>query len=130
MKNRLRLLWPLLLGPWLGLAQTVDSGSDGRDGAFNPTKDTVINMGDHPDGIYQYTSVNIPAGVTVSFIPNAGNKPVVWLVQSNVGIYGTVNVSGQSASGAIGGAGGPGGFGGGSGGSTGSGTWRGLAFDS
>ena len=28
MKNRLRLLLPLLLGPWPGLAQTVDSGSD------------------------------------------------------------------------------------------------------
>ena len=29
MKNRLRLLLPLLLVPRLGLARTVDSGSDG-----------------------------------------------------------------------------------------------------
>ncbi len=61
----------------------VNSGSTGADGAFNPTTNTVINMADHPDGIYHYTSVNIPTGVTVSFIPNAGNKPVVWLIQGD-----------------------------------------------
>lgn len=40
-------------------------------------------MADHPDGIYHYTSVNIPSGVTVTFKPNAANTPVVWLVQGN-----------------------------------------------
>ena len=55
----------------------VNSGSTGADGAFNPTTNTVINMADHPDGIYHYTSVNIPAGVTVTFTPNANNTPVV-----------------------------------------------------
>ena len=88
----------------------VNSGSNGGDGAFNPKSNTVINMADHRDGIYNYTSVNIPAGVTVSFIPNSNNAPVVWLVQSNVVISGIVDVSGQSASGSIGGAGGPGGW--------------------
>ena len=68
-----------ILLPLAGLAQ-VNSGSDGHDGALNPTGNLVINMADHPDGIFHYTSVNIPAGVTVSFLPNAGNKPVVWLV--------------------------------------------------
>ena len=70
------------LFPLAGFAQ-VNSGSDGHDGALNPTSNLVIDMADHPDGIYHYTSVNIPAGVTVSFIPNAGNKPVVWLVQGD-----------------------------------------------
>ena len=62
MKTRSRLLLLALVVPWLAHGQTVNSGSDG---AFNPMKDTVINMADHPDGIYQYTSVNIPAGATV-----------------------------------------------------------------
>lgn len=31
----------------------VNSGSNGSDGAFNPATNTVINMADHPDGIYQ-----------------------------------------------------------------------------
>jgi hypothetical protein len=74
----------------------VNSGSNGSDGAFNPTTNTVINMANHPNGIYQYTSVNIPTNVTVTFIPNANNSPVTWFVQSNAIINGTVNVSGQN----------------------------------
>src|SRR5438046_3142436 len=62
----------------------VNSGSNGSDGAFNPTTNTVINLADHPNGIYQYTSVNVPTNVTVTFIPNANNTPVVWLVQGSV----------------------------------------------
>ena len=73
----------------------VNSGSNGSDGAFNPTTNTVINMADHPDGIYQYTSVNISNGVTVTFIPNANNTPVVWLVQGDALISGSIVLSGQ-----------------------------------
>ncbi len=69
----------------------VNTGSNGSDGAFNPTAaSTVINMASHPNGIYQYTSVNIPSSVTVTFTPNADNTPVVWLVQGSVVINGTV----------------------------------------
>jgi hypothetical protein len=93
-----------------------NSGSTGRDGAFHPTADIVLDMADHPDGIYHYTNVYIPSNVTVTFIPNANNTPVVWLVQSNVVILGTVDVSGQDAVGGQGGRGGPGGFRGGNGG--------------
>jgi hypothetical protein len=92
----------------------VNSGSNGSDGALNPIANLVINMADHPDGIYHYTSVNIPAGVTVSFIPNAGNKPVVWLVQNTCVIEGNVDVSGTN--GDVGGIGGVGGYRGGNGG--------------
>jgi hypothetical protein len=95
----------------------VNSGSNGSDGAFNPTTNIVINMADHPNGIYQYTSVNISNGVTVTFIPNANNTPVIWLVQSNVIINGVIGVSGQNGNGVIGGVGGPGGWAGGGGGS-------------
>jgi hypothetical protein len=94
----------------------VNSGSNGSDGAFNPTTNIVINMADHPNGIYQYTSVNISNGVTVTFIPNANNTPVTWLVQGSVIINGTVDVSGNGVAtwdNPIGGNGGPGGYGGG-----------------
>ena len=96
-----------------GRAQ-VNSGSNGSDGAFNPTAaSTVINMATHPNGIYQYTSVNIPSGVTVTFTPNANNTPVVWLVQSNVVINGSVYLDGQPGSTWAAGVGGPGGYRGG-----------------
>ena len=102
-----------ILLPLAALAQ-VNSGSDGHDGALNPAGNLVIDMADHPDGIYHYTSVNIPAGVTVSFIPNAGNKPVVWLVQGDCTVAGTLSVSGvDTTSNVLGARGGPGGYGGG-----------------
>ena len=101
----------------------INTGSNGSDGALdfssiNYTTNIVINMADHPNGIYQYTSVNIPTNVTVTFIPNANNSPITWLVQNNVTINGTVDASGQVGQHSLGGQGGPGGWHGGSGGST------------
>jgi hypothetical protein len=96
----------------------VNSGSNGSDGAFNPAIDTVINMADHPNGIYQYTSVTISNGVTVTFIPNVNNTPVTWLVQSNVVINGTVILDGTVAVVGTAGIGGPGGYRGGNTGTT------------
>lgn len=102
-----------------GAQAQVNSGSNGSDGAFNPATNTVINMADHPNGIYQYASVTISNGVSVSFIPNANNTPVTWLVQGNCEIDGTVDVSGQPGSdNGLGGSGGPGGYRGGIGGTT------------
>src|SRR5665213_3242804 len=99
-----------------GARAQVNSGSNGSDGAFDPATNTVINMADHPNGIYQYTSVTISNGVTVTFIPNTANTPVVWLVQSNCVINGTVTLDGGGGIGAQGGIGGVGGFSGGNGG--------------
>ena len=107
----------LLLAPLAAHAQ-VNSGSTGADGAFNPTTNTVVDMSEHPTGIYHYTSVNVPTNVTVTFIPNANNTPVVWLVKSNCIISGTVDVSGPSATGLVSSVGGPGGYRGGNGGSS------------
>lgn len=106
----------VLLGLCAGAQAQVNSGSNGSDGAFNPTTSTNINMASHPDGIYQYTSVNIPYGVTVSFTPNSNNTAVIWLVQSNCVISGRIDVSGQNGSSQYGGLGGPGGYRGGNGG--------------
>src|SRR5579871_3183897 len=94
----------------IGAQAQVNSGSNGADGAFNPTASVVINMADHPNGIYQFTSVNIPQGVTVSFNPNPNNTPVVWLVQGDCTISGIVDLSGQSTYAVAGSPGGPGGY--------------------
>jgi len=95
----------------------VNSGSNGSDGAFNPTTNTIVNMADHPSGIYQYTTVNIPSGVTVTFLANANNTPVVWLVQEACVISGTIDISGKTVDwdSSVAGIGGPGGFRGGGG---------------
>ncbi len=110
-----KLCVPLLaLGFCIGAARAqVNTGSDGHDGAFNPTQNVTIDMADHPDGIYQYASVNIPSGVTVAFKPNARNSPVVWLVQSNCTVAGVVSVAVSDLSNGTNTIGGPGGYGGG-----------------
>lgn len=113
-----------------GAASAFNSGSTGADGAFNPTVNTTVQI--PPSGIFNFTSVNIPTGVTVTFTKNVTNTPVVILASGDVAIAGTLNVSGASASGtgaagtgATGddgnpGAGGPGGHDGGRGGRAGS----------
>ena len=88
----------------------INSGSNGSDGALDfsaitITTNIVIDMHDHTNGVYNYTYVVIPGNVTLSFTPNAFNSPVTWLVQSNVFINGTVNVSGQTVTSVVGGAG-------------------------
>ena len=81
--------------------------------------------------MFNFTSVNIPTGVTVTFKKNALNTPVVLLASGDVTIAGIVNISGTNgtATGASGdgnlgddglpGEGGPGGFNGGRGGAAG-----------
>lgn len=103
-----------------------DSGSTGADGALNPTVNTEIVL--PASGVLNYTSINIPAGVTVTFKKNTTNTPVYLLASGNVTIAGAIDVRGADAKatgtygdGALGddgipGAGGPGGFDGGRGG--------------
>jgi hypothetical protein len=98
----------------------INSGSTGCDGALDfstiaYSTNIVIDMHDHPTGIYNYTYINIPSYVRVLFIPNANNTPVTWLVQSNCEIDGLVYLVGAAATATSGGAGGPGGAMGGSG---------------
>ena len=103
-----------------------DSGSTGVDGALNPTVSTTLTL--PASGIFNFTSVNIPSGVTVSFQRNTTNTPVVILASGNVTIAGTlwvaagagadVGAAGDGVTGNDGvpGVGGPGGFDGGRGG--------------
>jgi hypothetical protein len=97
-------------------AASVNSGSTGADGAFNPTASQVVVL--PPSGVLNYTSVNIPTGVTITFQKNAANTPVTLLVSGDVTVAGTIDVSGKPAGGdqTMGGISGPGGFDGGHGG--------------
>lgn len=130
---RLTAIGPLLtfaLLAFAAAAQGFESGSTGADGAFNPTVDRVVPLPD--DGVFNFTSVNIPAGVTVRFERNTLNTPVRILVSGNATIDGVIDLSGQPsapvgtavdgviADDGLPGLGGPGGFDGGRGGEPGS----------
>lgn len=117
------LRWQLTLGLLMALAQPATGqiivpGADGSDGAFNPGANTTVLLWQSPTGtwdgpnpdpgtpltgvydpekwavVFRFSSVNIPSGVTVSFNINGAHAPVVWLVNGNVTINGTVDVSG------------------------------------
>ncbi len=107
-------------------AYAFNSGSTGADGALNPTVNTEIQL--PPSGVLNYTTINIPSGVTVRFKRNAMNTPVYLLASGNVTIAGSIDISGKTAAatGTAGdgvvaddgnpGEGGPGGYDGGRGG--------------
>ena len=61
-------------------AMAFDSGSSDADGAFNPIVDTDICLLP-ADGIFNFTSVNIPSGVIVRFERNVANTPVTFLAR-------------------------------------------------
>lgn len=91
-----------------------NSGSTGADGAFAPTANIVVQIPE--GGIFNYTTVNIPPGVTVRYRKNARNTPVTILAQGDVTINGVIDISGSNSNGITGGDSGPGGFRGGDGG--------------
>jgi len=130
MTNKLKLgLTPILASGMLafgGLAAAYESGSTGADGALSPQVDTTLQLPE--DGVFNFTTVTIPSGVTLSFTQNATNTPVVILASGDITIEGSINLNGSQGSdtaakgdGNLGddglpGQGGPGGFDGGAGG--------------
>src|SRR5712691_9731264 len=91
------------LGALPAWAQSFSSGSDGSDGAYNPTgpAGTVIIFDPSQfrgsqvgANIFNFTTITIPAGVTVKLSGNTVNGPVFWLAQGDVDIEGTVDLSG------------------------------------
>ncbi len=55
-----------------------DSGSTGEDGPFNPATSTMRECPE-PNCVFNFETVNIPAGVTVTFRTNSFNTPVTIL---------------------------------------------------
>jgi hypothetical protein len=78
-----------------------------------------FDMTEKPDGIWNFTTIDIPSAAEMRFVKNAANTPVVWLATGEVYIGGILRLDGQNASGndgsdnyALGGPGGaPGGLG-------------------
>lgn len=114
-----------------GSAHAFDSGSTGADGALSPAANSgVVEIQLPESGILNYTTVTIPAGVTLKFRKNSLNTPVVMLASGDVTVTGTIDVSGShgtftgtaadgnTADDGVPGRGGPGGFDGGRGGIT------------
>ncbi|MDA8087953.1 MAG: hypothetical protein M0Z75_14790 [Nitrospiraceae bacterium] len=116
----LAVLALLLSGSFAYAVSTpFSSGSTGADGAFSPTSSVQLQI--PPNGVFNFTTVNIPSGVTVTFAKNTVNTPVYVLATGDVNIAGTIDVSGGNAIALMPGPGGPGGFDGGYGGGSGTG---------
>ena len=115
----------LVCGSSAVFAQTTfNSNSSGVDGALNDTtlpkactrtQNTITCQLPPTDGVFNFTTVNIAAGVTVQFTKNARNTPVTLLATGDVTINGMFDVSGGRTVGITGADGGPGGGRGGSG---------------
>ncbi len=121
MRTAAHWFWPGLLSVCLSLvapplagAQTFSSGSTGADGPFNPTSNTTLTL--PPNGVFNFTTINVPTGVTVTFSRNAANTPVSLLATGAVTLTGTLSVDGGNTT-TFGrpGPSGPGGFDGGAG---------------
>jgi hypothetical protein len=79
--------------------------SDGSDGAFSGGGTLTLDA----DGVFNFTTITIPAGATLGFARNAANTPVVLGAIGNVVIDGTIDVSAGHFSGVAGAGGGDGG---------------------
>ena len=115
----------LLIMPCLAQA-AFSSGSTGADGAFEPTANIAVQIPD--SGVFNYTTVNISTGVTVTYKKNSTNTPVTVLATGDVTVNGTISVNGISATVTAPGEGGPGGFSGGVGGYVNSSGFRGQGL--
>ncbi|MCU0779585.1 MAG: hypothetical protein MUF04_00630 [Akkermansiaceae bacterium] len=95
-KSQKKRLLLASLAHWI-LAVTVQAGpvtSDGSDGAFNPAGFPVLDLNSMaPDGVLNFTTVHIPAGVVVKFVANNLNTPVFLAATGDILIEGTIEVS-------------------------------------
>lgn len=108
------LMMTVLLLTQARSADAFDSGSTGADGAFNPTENIELQLPE--SGVFNFTTVNIPSGVTVKFKKNSANTPVTILATGDVLINGGINLNGSTGVESVPGKGGPGGYDGGIGG--------------
>jgi hypothetical protein len=130
------VLVPLLAAP--AAAQSFDCGSNGSDGAldFSGHVGTVIFRNDFDlmfpdadptngrsidedgDRVYHFTTINVPQGLTLLLSARffGDGRALTFLASGKVTIHGTIQLSGDSASGVQPGAAGAGGYSGGIGG--------------
>jgi len=93
---------------------------DGTNWTFVSGRNQSFDMSGRANGIWNYTTINVPPGINVNFTKNSANTPVRWLAQGNVQIDGNVVLDGgfgdSTLPEGVAGAGGPGAFDGGHGG--------------
>lgn len=102
----LKLAISLLVFTSAAAAQSINSGSNGSDGALDlsstPKGSTVVfspsnyQGNQHNINVFNFTGITIPAGVTLRVSTLQTNGPVYWLVSGNVDIEGTIDLSGQA----------------------------------
>lgn len=97
----------LVMTPHVLAGPSFDSGSDGSDGALDLTGEAGEFIFDPAmfkppldqdrDNVYHFTSVIIPAGVTVMLRASELQfSPVVWLASRDVDVQGTIDLSGEN----------------------------------
>ena len=94
----------------------VIPGADGSDGLLHVTQNMTIDLGEALTGtwddsnatnagkgvydsekwavVFKYSSVTIDSGCTLKFINHPSNPPVMWLVNGDVTINGTIDIGG------------------------------------
>jgi len=75
--------------------------SDGSDGPFAPGGKITLNL--PPDGVFNFTTINIASGVTVRFNENAANTPALLFATGDVTIDGVIQISAVGRDGGVGG---------------------------
>jgi hypothetical protein len=102
MNKRWNALWLAMIFASVAGAQPFSSGSTGADGAYSPTVSgdfdpTALGLNPAGDNVFNFTTINIPAGVTIRLrATKARNLPVVWLATGNVTIAGVLNLNGDA----------------------------------
>src|SRR5438128_3435684 len=95
MRRLLLFMGFILLLSLSAQAQTFSSGSTGADGPLDLTSgDRKVQLPE--SGVLNYTTVNIPAGKSLTFKRNPRNTPVIMLAQGTVTILGFISVDGLS----------------------------------
>jgi len=98
-----RIVAALAIGGLIGAqhigGQGFISGSDGSDGPLNLTTAGTFDLsslGKDPDGdnVYQFTTINIANGVTLTVSGQKINGPVVFLAQGDAVVAGTIDLQG------------------------------------
>ena len=102
-ENKMKVIASLLLLLVPIVSQAQSCNSTGVDGAYSPTSSGVfdpvaLNLNAAGDNVFNFTSVNIPAGVTITMQANymKSQRPVVFLVSGAVKINGTLDLSGKN----------------------------------
>ncbi len=67
----------------------------GTDWAFVQGNSYLFDMTARASGIWNFTNIDIPTGLTLTFRKNAPNTPVTWLATQNVSIRGNIFLDGS-----------------------------------